>query len=212
MKRLVTLLSVLALCLTSLSMIASANSKYTWPVPDSTRITQGFNATTHKGIDIGAKSPGVAGNRIVAFYDGTVSRSGWSSSYGWVVYMHHVIDAVNYQSRYAHMNKQPSVSLNQKLTKGTTVGYMGATGDATGVHLHFETRRCSGACQIDNSSTPVNPISNFFPEYAGNVPKSVGLEEARDGHPWSDQEIFYTLEDIENMSAEERTAKGIPLE
>ncbi|WP_182914819.1 M23 family metallopeptidase [Paenibacillus thiaminolyticus] len=122
MKRLVTMLSVVALCIASLSTIASANSKYTWPVPDSTRITQGFNSSTHKGIDIGAKTAGVAGNRIVAYYDGTVSRSGWSDSYGWVVYVHHVINSANYQSRYAHMNKTPAVSTNQKVGKGAISG------------------------------------------------------------------------------------------
>ncbi|KKO54163.1 M23 family metallopeptidase [Paenibacillus sp. DMB20] len=218
-RRLVTLLSVLVLCFTSLSAVASANSTYTWPVPDSSRVTQKFSSS-HKGIDIGAKTAGVAGDRIVAFYDGTVSRSGWSTSYGWVVYIHHSINGTNYQSRYAHMNKEPSVSLNQKVTKGTTVGYMGNTGDSDGVHLHFETRKCSGACQIDNSSTPVNPISNFFPSY-GLTADSFTTEET-DLLPLPDtsdnsvetanDEVFYSMEEIQNMTVEERIEKGIPTE
>ncbi|NGP57918.1 M23 family metallopeptidase [Paenibacillus thiaminolyticus] len=213
MKRLVTMLSVVALCIASLSTIASANSKYTWPVPDSTRITQGFKGNTHKGIDIGAKTAGVAGNRIVAYYDGTVSRSGWSDSYGWVVYVHHVINSANYQSRYAHMNKTPAVSTNQKVGKGATLGYMGKTGDATGVHLHFETRKCTGACKTDNSSNPVNPITNFFPEHAGKVPKSIEPGET-DPEKIDDvlDDIFYSVEEILNMTADERLSKGIPLD
>ncbi|UNK19554.1 M23 family metallopeptidase [Paenibacillus sp. N3/727] len=215
MKRLVTLLSVLALCIASLSTVASANSVYTWPVPESTRITQGFSSG-HNGIDIGAKTAGVAGNKIVAFYGGTVSRSGWSTSYGWVVYIHHVINNTNYQSRYAHMNQSPSVSLNQNVSKGTTVGYMGQTGDATGVHLHFETRKCASACQIDNSSTPVNPITNFFPEYS--IASDLFTTEETDLLPVPDfiqleeDEVFYSMEDIQNMSVEERIEKGIPIE
>jgi murein DD-endopeptidase MepM/ murein hydrolase activator NlpD len=64
-----------------------------WPVLESERITSRFGprgSGFHNGLDIGGSTPGVAGDTIVAFYEGTVARSGWSSSYGWVVYIHTV--------------------------------------------------------------------------------------------------------------------------
>ncbi|MCY9515268.1 M23 family metallopeptidase [Paenibacillus apiarius] len=209
-RRLVIVFALIALSFAPLSATASAASTYHWPVPDSTRITQGFKGNAHKGIDIGGRRAGVAGDTIVAFYGGRVARAGWSTSYGWVVYIHHSINHTNYQSRYAHMNKAPVVSTNNNVGKGTKLGEMGSSGQAQGVHLHFETRKCSGACLTDNSSTAVDPISNFFPGYKNNVPASTAPVEKADHD--NELEVFYSMEEIRDMSMEERVAKGIPFE
>jgi len=78
---------------------------FVWPVPSSRRITQRFIYRVHNGIDIGPATPGETGASIVAFAAGEVIRSGWSNSYGWVVYMN--ISNIGgfpwIQHRYAHI-------------------------------------------------------------------------------------------------------------
>lgn len=137
-----------------------------WPVLESERITQYFSST-HNGLDIGGSTQGVAGDTIVSMHEGTVARSGSSDSYGYVVYVNHNINGEYVQSRYAHMNKLPLVSEGQTVIAGTKLGEMGNTGYSNGVHLHFETRKCDGPCptSLDNTPVPVDPLSNYFPEY-----------------------------------------------
>lgn len=134
-----------------------AAGEFMWPA-DGT-ITSGFrppNRPNHHGIDI-AKSGTVP---IYASAAGTVSRSYLSSSYGEVVFIKHTINGVNYETVYAHMRSgSRTVKEGDKVAKGARLGYMGATGDATGQHLHFELHRPSW--NIDKSNA-VNPL-NYLP-------------------------------------------------
>lgn len=205
-----TLSILLLICMFSITSMAA--TAVTWPVPQSKRITQHYKAGVHLGVDIGAATAGVAGNNIVAMYKGKVGRSGWSSSYGWVVYIFHEgtnrIDGQNIQSRYAHMRDTPLVSAGQNVSTGTRIGYMGRTGDATGVHLHFETRVCSSACDTTNNSTPKNPLS-YYPGIS-SVSETSAVLDVLDHDYFDEEEVFYSLEEILEMTQEEREAKGIP--
>ena len=101
-----------------------------WPLEGM--ITQRFSRY-HQGIDI--HTP--AGRPVVAADDGTVVLVSWLTySYG-----HHVIiDHGNgVETLYAHMN-DILVEVGQTVTKGQQIGTVGATGRATGPHLHFEVR------------------------------------------------------------------------
>lgn len=86
----------------------------------------------HTGLDIagtGYRSP------IYAANNGTVINAGWSSG-GWGNYV--VINHNNgYYTMYAHMDQQIA-TVGQTVAKGTVIGYMGSTGMASGVHLHYE--------------------------------------------------------------------------
>ena len=87
----------------------------------------GYN---HTGIDISVSS----GTPIYAAADGTVeSSTGWSSSYGYVVFIDH---GNGYETLYAH-NSQIVVAPGQTVTKGQVIAYAGSTGNATGPHCHF---------------------------------------------------------------------------
>jgi Membrane-bound metallopeptidase len=142
------------------SQYLNVNSSMIWPVPASSRITQNFSST-HLGIDIGAKTPGVSGDSIVAATSGTVAYSGWLSGYGNVVYINSYYNGKYIQTRYGHMKSAPYVSVGSTVSAGQTVGAMGNTGTSTAVHLHFEVRirNSSAACTANADSTAVNPLS-----------------------------------------------------
>lgn len=107
----------------------------------------------HKGIDIVMNSPGaINGKTIVAIWDGTVSRSEVSSSFGEVVYIKH---PNGYETVYAHMIKgSRKVTLGQKVRAGQTLGLVGSTGRSSGPHLHFEIWKGG---RIYGGSNHINP-------------------------------------------------------
>jgi murein DD-endopeptidase MepM/ murein hydrolase activator NlpD len=99
----------------------------------------------HKGIDIARPS----NKTIKAADNGVVVSAGWGgNAYGNKI----VIDHQNgFTTIYQHL-ASISVHAGQTVSKGSAIGIMGATGDATGVHLHFEMYK-NGALQ--------NPLSYF---------------------------------------------------
>ena len=87
----------------------------------------------HSGIDLLA----AAGTPVRAAGAGTVTFAGWDpGGYGNLV----VIDHANgVSSWYAHLSRI-DVTAGAAVTTATQVGLVGATGNATGPHLHFEVR------------------------------------------------------------------------
>jgi murein DD-endopeptidase MepM/ murein hydrolase activator NlpD len=84
----------------------------------------------HTGIDYA----GSTGDPYVAAGAGTVVSAGWNGNYGYSILIDH---GNGVQTRYAHSSKL-LVSAGQSVSKGQTIGLVGATGRATGPHLHFE--------------------------------------------------------------------------
>jgi murein DD-endopeptidase MepM/ murein hydrolase activator NlpD len=103
------------------------------------RVTSGFAMRLHpilntwrkhKGVDYGAPT----GTPVRSVADGVVDFAGWQNGYGNVVSIKHD----GYKSTlYAHLSRI-NVKLGQKVNQGEYVGAVGATGWATGPHLHFE--------------------------------------------------------------------------
>ena len=87
----------------------------------------------HDGVDIGATT----GTPIHAFAGGTVTFAGPRGGYGNVVIVEH---PGGLETRYAHQSAI-DVAVGQRVEAGQVVGRVGATGTATGPHLHFELRR-----------------------------------------------------------------------
>lgn len=111
-----------------------------WPVPCSMRVTSRYGdrsdpftgkTTYHAGIDIDGF--GNDGQPIIAADSGTVITASSNSGYGNYV----IIDHGGMKTVYAHMSGL-AVSSGQTVSQGQTVGYLGATGRATGTHCHFE--------------------------------------------------------------------------
>src|SRR3954468_228605 len=87
----------------------------------------------HSGIDLVA----AAGTAVRAAGAGTVTFAGWSpGGYGNLVVVDHA-DGVS--SWYAHLSRI-DITVGAAATTATQVGLVGATGNATGLHLHFEVR------------------------------------------------------------------------
>jgi len=111
----------------------------------------------HKGIDIGAKKAGKAGDQIYAAMYGTITKVGYSTGSGYYIYLKND----KYEFRYYHLLKNStSVKKNQKVKAGQTIAKMGKTGvNVTGVHLHFE---------VLKNNAHINPCS-LFPGYYKSV-------------------------------------------
>ena len=118
-----------------------------WPVPyDIARISSDFGAprgsSRHQGLDLTAPK----GTKVRATADGRVIFAGKSGAFGRLVVIQH---SGGYETRYAHL-KSIEVKRGRKLKRGTVIGTVGKSGNATGFHLHYEVRL---------QGTPVNPRS-----------------------------------------------------
>ena len=86
----------------------------------------------HAGLDVIAP----LGAPVAAAAPGRVTWVGYRDGWGMLVVVAHT-DGV--RTLYAHLSSA-TVRLGQRVETGTRVGLVGATGDATGPHLHFEVR------------------------------------------------------------------------
>ena len=84
----------------------------------------------HKGLDFRAGY----GTPILAATDGKVAAAGWAGGYGNQVRLAHAGGLVTSYSHMSRILAQPGASVRQ----GQVIGYVGATGLATGPHLHYE--------------------------------------------------------------------------
>lgn len=108
---------------------------YTWPCGGWISSYFGYRdieigSTYHKGLDI-AEYKGAA---ILASDGGTVTYSGECGDYGNMIEILHDNGEI---TRYAHCDSLLA-SVGDKVRQGECIAYMGDTGLATGVHLHFE--------------------------------------------------------------------------
>ena len=119
------------------SLEPGADDGFIWPVRGrisgvygSQRILNGEPRQPHRGVDIAAPP----GTLIAAMADGVVSlaASGMYFTGGTLMIDHgHGLHSI-----YAHMSEL-DVALGQKVRTGQTIGKVGATGRATGPHLHW---------------------------------------------------------------------------
>jgi murein DD-endopeptidase MepM/ murein hydrolase activator NlpD len=88
------------------------------------------DASFHSGLDIAA----VKGQPVYATADGTVTEAGYHGAYGKSILISH---GFGLQTRYGHLLDY-SVKLHDRVKRGDVIGHVGATGRATGYHLHYE--------------------------------------------------------------------------
>ncbi len=137
------------------------------PLAGDPEVTSGFGAridpflgrpAMHTGIDLHEDY----GTDVHATAAGKVTSAGPDGGYGNMVEVDH---GNGLATRYAHLSAI-TVTEGQTIQAGATVGRIGATGRATGPHLHYETR-------IDGE--PVDPIrflkagARLFSEASGTT-------------------------------------------
>jgi murein DD-endopeptidase MepM/ murein hydrolase activator NlpD len=89
----------------------------------------------HNGIDYVAST----GTPISAVADGTVNYAGYQSGYGKIIIIAH---PNGYKTYYGHLSRfNKDIHNGKKVQQGDLIGYVGATGLATGPHLHYEMRQ-----------------------------------------------------------------------
>ena len=101
------------------------SSRYGWRIDPITG-----KRSMHTGLDFAGKP----GSEIVTVASGVVTWTGRDGDYGNTVEISHGDD---YVTRYAH-NKEILVQPGDVVRKGETIALMGASGRATGNHLHYE--------------------------------------------------------------------------
>ncbi|WP_294472086.1 M23/M56 family metallopeptidase [uncultured Intestinimonas sp.] len=119
--------------------ISAQEETLQWPLPGYTEVSMIFGTrvhpisgrtTSHDGVDI----PAPSGAPVLAAASGQVAEAGWDSSDGSYVLLTHEGDRT---TRYCHLS-QVSVAAGETVTAGQAIGAVGATGMATGPHLHLE--------------------------------------------------------------------------
>ena len=132
------------------------------------RVTSGFKMRmhpilqtmrAHQGVDYGAPK----GTPVRSVGDGTVEFAGVQNGYGNVIILKH---RNNHSTVYAHLSRI-NVRRGQSVSQGQNIGAVGATGWATGPHLHFEFRvngaqrdpvtiaRQSESVPVSNAAKPI---------------------------------------------------------
>lgn len=105
------------------------------------RVSSGFGVRTdplrggpavHRGIDL----PVARGTPVLAAASGVVTAASVRGGYGNLVEIAHPDGS---RTRYGHLARI-LVGVGSMVRRGETVGLAGATGRATGSHLHFELR------------------------------------------------------------------------
>jgi murein DD-endopeptidase MepM/ murein hydrolase activator NlpD len=120
--------------------------QFRWPVVGGGNYVSQYAHAGHMAIDIA----GDYGSPIVAAAGGRVVFAGWKSNGGgWQVWISH---GGGMYTTYNHMSGV-SVGSGQSVGRGQRVGRLGASGWATGPHLHFEVWRSgmpwSGGYQVN---------------------------------------------------------------
>ncbi len=103
---------------------------------------------THEGTDFAAPR----GTRVYASGDGEVAFIGIQKGFGKVIKLKHPRDT---QTVYAHLSMfTPNLKQGDTVKQGEVIGFVGATGWATGPHLHYEYRV---------ANKPIDPFSVDLP-------------------------------------------------
>ena len=107
-----------------------------------TRVSSNFNlkrrhplfkrTMPHRGIDYAAP----VGTPVLAAGEGVVNVAGRTRPNGNYVVLQH---GQEFSTKYLHLSRFPhSIRRGRAVTQGDVIGYVGATGYATGPHLHYE--------------------------------------------------------------------------
>ena len=119
------------------------------------RISSGFSyarvhpvtgqVRAHTAVDYAAPT----GTPVYALGDGVVTKLGWDAGGGGNrIRLKHT---QGYETSYMHLSKYaPGLKVGSRVSQGQLIGYVGATGTATGPHLDF---------RVFQNGKAINPLS-----------------------------------------------------
>lgn len=110
-----------------------------------TRISSGYSMNRrhpifkthkpHQGVDYAAPS----GTPVKAVGDGVIEKAGWGNGFGNMIVLRH---SGGLESMYSHLSGFASgAKKGSRVRQGQVIGYVGATGYATGPHLDFRLKQ-----------------------------------------------------------------------
>ena len=108
-----------------------------------------WSSGSHTGVDLNA----VTGTPVTSVGPGTVTSAGYDGSYGYKVVVEH---DNGMETWYCHLSVI-NVGVGAAVDNQTVIGLVGATGNVTGDHLHFELRSAGGGDPVD----PVAGLAAF---------------------------------------------------
>lgn len=113
-----------------LNLCDIGQTHWAYPLPGSHVISPYGGRRNHSGVDIKT----CPNDKILAAFDGVVTKSGPFSGYGNCIVIKH---AFGFETLYSHQSKN-LVKAGEKVKAGEVIGLTGRTGRATTEHLHFE--------------------------------------------------------------------------
>lgn len=126
------------------------------PITDNARMTSGFGWRTHPVLKVRKFHNGVdwaapKGTPVYASEDGTIEQIAWRGNYGRYIKLQHTSRVA---TTYAHLSRfADGLHKGSAVRKGQVIGYVGASGLATGNHLYYEVL-------VDNKHIdPLKPMS-----------------------------------------------------
>jgi murein DD-endopeptidase MepM/ murein hydrolase activator NlpD len=130
-----------------LNLAHISKTRWAYPLPGGRVISPYGGRRNHSGVDVKTRP----NDKIVAAFDGIVTKSSPYSGYGNCIVIRH---AYGFETLYSHQSKN-FVRVGQKVKAGEVIGLTGRTGRATTEHLHFEVkfrgRRLNPAVLFDHA-------------------------------------------------------------
>ncbi|MDR3508728.1 MAG: M23 family metallopeptidase [Caulobacteraceae bacterium] len=128
----------------------------------SSRITSGFGprlhpllgyTRMHQGVDFEAP----VGAPVLAAGDGVVESASWAGGFGRLIRLRH---EAGMETLYAHLSAfHPGLPPGTRVRQGQVIGWSGASGLATGPHLHFEVHQAGRPIDPAVAKLPAAPLT-----------------------------------------------------
>lgn len=129
----------------------------------------------HNGVDLANPHGGF----VYAAADGRVVFADWQGGYGNLLELDH---GRGVRTRYAHLSEiDPNLRPGMRVAAGQPVARMGMTGNATGVHLHYEVVVDDLLVDPLNYGLPpqyeTTPVTQAFEDQEQSAPEEAAFEE-----------------------------------
>ena len=133
-------------------------TKPTWRLPTERGYITQYESYGHIALDI-TSSRGT-NERIYPVADGTITGIFQDTAGAKIVTVNHYIDGKYYTSQYVHLSWYASdIYVGKRVTTDDCLGGMGATGIATGIHLHLTVLDCN---LYDPTDPNCSTLNNFY--------------------------------------------------